>query len=109
MAPSDRPAAFAALANATVACPLSDLGSLRFDGPEAGTFLHGQLSSDVGALEAGAAHWSSYNSPKGRVLANLLLWRAAPGDDAAFRALLSTDLVAPIAKRLAMFVLRAKA
>src|SRR4051812_8704141 len=109
MTPSERASAFSALADATVACALPELGSLRFDGADAAAFLHGQLSSDVQGLQAGAAQWSSYNSPKGRVLANLLLWRAAPGDTAAFRALLSADLVAPVARRLAMFVLRAKA
>jgi folate-binding protein YgfZ len=102
----ERSEAFAALNDATVVCSLAHLGSLCFDGPEAAVFLHGQLSSDVQALQAGAAQWSSYNSPKGRVLANLLVWRA-PGDG-GFEALLAADLAAAVARRLAMFVLRAK-
>jgi folate-binding Fe-S cluster repair protein YgfZ len=39
------------------------------------------------------------------MLANFVLWRESGGD---FRALLPGDLAAPIAKRLAMFVLRSK-
>ena len=108
MPPADRSAAFAALAQGTLVCPLPGLGSLRFDGADAGTFLQAQLSSDVGALDAGAAHWSSYNSPKGRVLANLLLWRAPADDAAGYVAVLAADLAAMIARRLSLFVLRAK-
>ncbi len=84
---------------------LPDMGLLAFDGPDAEAFLHGQLSSDVKVLRNGGAHWSSYNSPKGRMLGTLLLWRE--GDD-AFRATVSADLAASLARRLAMFVLRAK-
>jgi hypothetical protein len=100
--------AFSALAQGAVAGPLDELGSLRFEGPDAATFLQGQLSSDVAALDAGAWQRSSYSSPKGRVLANLLAWRPADGAAADFRALLAVDLAATIAKRLRMFVLRAR-
>jgi folate-binding protein YgfZ len=99
-APDDAPAPVA------VACPVGDLAVLRFDGPDAAAFLHGQLSSDVAALAPGTLQWSSYNSPKGRMLANLLLARPAPGD--GLRAVLAADLAAAIARRLAMFVLRAR-
>ena len=84
---------------------LADIGLLGFEGPEAATFLHGQLSSDVLALRPGDAQWSSYNSPKGRMLGTLLLWREG---DESFRAAVSADLAAALAKRLSMFVLRAK-
>ncbi len=82
-----------------------DAGILAFDGPDAAAFLHGQLSSDVAGMAVGAAGWTSYNSPKGRMLASLLLWRAAPD---AYRAFAAADLAPALAKRLAMFVLRAK-
>ena len=88
-------------------CPLPQLGSLRFEGPDAATFLHGQLSSDLRELSPGRLQRSSYSSPKGRVLADLLLWRA-PRDDATIHALIGADLAPAIAKRLSMFVLRAK-
>ena len=88
-----------------VVCPVSELGVISFEGDEAASFLHGQLSSDVDALAPGRGQWSTYNSPKGRVLATLRLWRDAP---TRFRALVAADLAPAIAKRLGMFVLRAK-
>ena len=88
------------------ASPLDDLAVLRFDGPDAATFLQGQLSSDVAALVPGALQRSSYNSPKGRMLASLVLARPAGTD--AFHAVLAADLAASIARRLGMYVLRAK-
>jgi hypothetical protein len=89
------------------ACLLPQLGNLRFEGPDAATFLHGQLSSDVRQLAPGRLQRSSYNSPKGRVLADLVLWRG-PRDESTIHAHLAADLAPAIAKRLAMFVLRAK-
>lgn len=81
------------------------LGHVSVDGPDAPAFLHGQLSSDVTGMAVGDAAWTSYNSPKGRMLASLLLWRSGPE---SFRAYPAAELAAAFAKRLAMFVLRAK-
>jgi len=88
-----------------ILCPVTDLALAGVAGPDASAFLQGQLSSDVGALAVGAAQWSSYNSPKGRVLATVLLWRE--GED-AYRLLLAADLAEATIRRLRMFVLRAK-
>jgi len=96
----------AALEGAIVA-PAAELGVIAIDGDDAASFLHGQLSSDVQRLGAGESHWSTYNGPKGRTLATLRLARLASGP--RFRALVAADLAGAIAKRLAMFVLRAKA
>ena len=108
MPPSAAAPAFAALAGGAVVVPLADLGALAFDGADAATFLQGQLSNDVAALGPGRSQRTSYNSAKGRMLANLRLWWPADGAP-AFRALVAADLAAALAKRLAMFVLRAKA
>jgi folate-binding protein YgfZ len=92
-----------------VACPASELGLLTIEGEDAPGFLHGQLSSDVSGLAEGRSQWSSYNSPKGRTLATLRLWRyPGTGGPPRFGVLLAADLAAPIAKRLGMFVLRSK-
>jgi tRNA-modifying protein YgfZ len=90
---------------APVLCVDTGLALLEFDGPDAQSFLQGQLSNDVTALAAGRAQWTSYNSPKGRMLATLLLWQAGAQ---SFRALVAADLAAMLAKRLSMFVMRAK-
>ncbi len=87
---------------------LAAWAALRIDGEDAREFLQNQLSSDVYALSEGNSQWSSYNSPKGRMLASLRLWRD-PGISNGFGALIASDLAASISKRLSMFVLRAKA
>ena len=81
------------------------LASIRFAGPEAASFLHNQLSTDVEGMAVGAAGWTSYNSPKGRMLATPLLWRRG---EAEFIAYVPDEIADPLRKRLAMFVLRAK-
>ena len=84
----------------------TDLGTglLVFTGEDAESFLQGQFSSDLHALAHGAIQLSSYNSPKGRMLATLVLWR----DGGAIRALVAADLAESLRKRLSMYVLRAK-
>jgi len=49
-------------------------------GPEAGTFLHGQLSQDVLALPAGGSAWSWVLSPQGKVDALVRVTRLS-GED----------------------------
>jgi len=100
-------AAFDAARTGAIVTALPGTAFVDVDGPDAETFLQGQLSNDVAALVPGHAQWSTYNSPKGRMLATLMLWRRpAPG---GYRMALASDLAEAIRKRLGMFVLRAKA
>lgn len=96
--------ALAAAREGAVVCDLSPLAVLAISGVDAGRFLQGQLSCDVEALPEGAARYASFNSAKGRMLANLVLWR----DGMGFRALLAGDIADATRKRLAMYVLRSK-
>jgi folate-binding protein YgfZ len=73
-------------------------------GDDAAAFLHGQLTNDVQSLPVGGAQWTGWCSPKGRLLATLLLVRRAEG----YLAMLPAEIAAPVAKRLGMFVLRSK-
>src|SRR5579872_4632647 len=91
-----------------VLCDLSPFAVLAIDRHDAATFLQGQLSSDILGLSADACEYTSYNGPSGRVLANFLIWRAGPNAADGFRALTSAESATFVAKRLAMFVLRAK-
>ncbi|CAB3799409.1 YgfZ/GcvT domain-containing protein [Pararobbsia alpina] len=84
---------------------LDQLAVIDAAGADAGSFLHTQLSNDVENLDSGAARLAGYCSPKGRLLASVLVWRA----DQTIRMLASADLSARLVKRLSMFVLRAKA
>jgi hypothetical protein len=87
-----------------VVCDLAHNALIAFEGPDAEGFLHSQLSSDVESLSMDRCQLSTYNSPKGRVLATLLLWRCDDG--------IVLQLPAAIAestrRRLSMFILRAK-
>jgi len=83
---------------------LSHNALLSVSGDDAAAFLHGQFTNDVQALAVGEAQWNGWCSPKGRLLATFLLVRRAD----EFLMLLPAELAAPIAKRLAMFVLRSK-
>jgi hypothetical protein len=86
-------------------CTDLGLGLLSFVGADAESFLQGQLSNDLKALQPGELQLSGYSSPKGRLLATLLVWRE--GAD-GFRALVAGELAEALRKRLAMYVLRAK-
>ncbi|WP_432719353.1 folate-binding protein [Jeongeupia wiesaeckerbachi] len=94
----------AALASHTVVSPLNQYGLIRFSGEETATFLNGQLSSDVRTLALDAAQYSSYSTPKGRMLASFLVFRA--GDD--YYLQIASELQTAIQKRLGMFILRTK-
>lgn len=82
---------------------LDHMGLLHFTGTDAQAFLHGQLSCDVANLGDWRGTRGSYCTPRGRVLASFLLWRAG----ADYFMQLPLALAAPIQKQLSMFILRA--
>ena len=84
--------------------PLTHLGIIAASGEDAAGFLHSQLSNDIEHLDAAHARLAAYCSPKGRMLASLLIWRQ--GDSIMLQ--LPREIQAPIQKRLQMFVLRSK-
>ena len=77
---------------------------VRVSGEDRASFLHGQLSNDINNLASGQACYATYNTPKGRVLANMLVVNR--GEDLLL--VMAQDLTEAIVKRLRMFVLRAK-
>ena len=91
-------------AQATVLCDLSQFGTLRVSGEEVQTFLQNLLSNDIREVSATRAQFSSFNSPKGRMLASMLIWRNGDG----YLLQLPRDLCEPMRKKLSMYVLRAK-
>lgn len=88
----------------SVLAPLTHVGIIRVSGEEAKSFLHNQFTSDINHLGADVVQHSAWCSPKGRMLASFIVWR--DGDDYLLQ--LSEDLVPAMAKRLQMYVLRAK-
>ena len=85
--------------------PLEDWGLIVARGPEAGSFLQGQLTQDVLTLGEDEARLAGYCSAKGRLLATFVVLRGGPQE---WWLACSADLLAPTLKRLSMFVLRAR-
>lgn len=85
-------------------CALGHLGVISATGDDAANFLHNQLTNDVLGLDGTSARLAGYCSPKGRLLATMLVWKDAD----AIRMALPNELLPAILKRLRMFVLRSK-
>ena len=84
---------------------LTDWGVIQASGPDARSFLHGQLTQDVEHLRPGHAALAGYCSAKGRLLASFVVW---PVDDEGLALACSADVLAATLERLSRFVLRAK-
>jgi folate-binding protein YgfZ len=83
---------------------LRRVGLLSVTGDDARSFLHAQLTNDIEHLPADQARFAGWCSAKGRLLATLIVIPRSEG----FLLHLAADLVPTVAKRLGMFVLRAK-
>ncbi|MFL6659353.1 MAG: YgfZ/GcvT domain-containing protein [Massilia sp.] len=94
----------AALAEGFVAA-VTDQGLIAVAGEEAASFLHKQLTNDVEHLGPTEVRLAGYCTPKGRLQASFVMWRAA---DTVFLQL-PRELQSALQKRLSMFVMRAKA
>lgn len=92
------------LQTGAVFADLAPLGLIAFSGEDTTTYLQGQLTNDVRKLATGAAQYSGFCSPKGRLMASFLLWNQ---DDATYMQL-AGDLQETIQKRLSMFIMRSK-
>lgn len=96
--------------------PLNHLGVLRVQGNDAPSFLHGQLSNDILTLMPGHARLAGYLTPNGRLIATLWVIRHDPvpedkqktDSSPTFWLVCARDVAATVARRLAMYVLRAK-
>ncbi len=83
---------------------LAELGVLRVAGPDAQTFLQGQLSNDLERLARNRSLLAALNTPQGRVVAILRLVLRTDG----IVAVLPAALIAPVIERLRKYVLRSK-
>jgi folate-binding protein YgfZ len=87
-----------------VIVPLLQEGLILASGEDAEAFLQGQLSNDVTQVSARRGQLAAYCSPKGRVLATLLLWVM----DGNHALQLPRESAEPIARRLKMYILRSR-
>jgi hypothetical protein len=86
------------------AVELQRLGLLSCSGDEARDFLHAQLTSDIAGLAQDEAHMAGWCSAKGRLLATFLV--ISHGN--VFLLQLPREIAPAVAKRLSMFILRAR-
>ncbi len=82
---------------------ITHLRLVRVSGEDTKTFLQGQLSNDINALE-GAWQFSAYCNPKGRALATFIVWESLD----AIYILCEETLIETVIKRLRMYVMRSK-
>ncbi|MBC2769477.1 YgfZ/GcvT domain-containing protein [Pusillimonas minor] len=87
---------------------LADFAVIEAVGDDTAGFLQGQLSNDIAGLAPGQACLAAYCTPKGRMLASMVVWQVAGTEAPTYRALIRHDIAPAIVKRLSMFVLRAK-
>ena len=84
---------------------MPELALICAQGPDAASFLHGQLTQDVTHLDRGEARLAGYCSAKGRLQASAIVLR--PQDEQVW--LVTDASIQPgWLKRLKMFVLRSK-
>lgn len=105
--PSDRldliPADLASLSGAA---ELSHMGVIRAVGPDAASFLQGQLTQDVVLLGPNQGRLAAFCNPKGRMQASFIVLKPGPQE---LLLICSRDTLPATLKRLSMFVMRAKA
>ncbi len=79
------------------------------EGPDAATFLQGQLTQDVATLGSGNACLAAFCNAKGRMQASFVVFKRHNVDASdGFLMVCSADILAQTLKRLSMFVMRAK-
>lgn len=100
----DPAAELAATAQGTVLCDLGQFGTLRVSGEDAQSFLQNMFSNDIREVSDSRAQLSSLNTPKGRMLATMLIWRE--GNDYLLQ--LPRALTEALRKKLSMHVLRSR-
>ena len=85
---------------------LTHLGVIRVAGEDAVKFLQGQLTQDVALMSLSEAHLAAFCNAKGRMQASFVVFKRSPQE---ILMVCSRDILEQTRKRLAMFVMRAKA
>lgn len=100
------PASSAALATVYA---LNNLSVFEAKGLDALTFLQGQLTNDIVAPGVGHSCLAGYCTAQGRLLSTMVLGQSPdPEQIPTVKGMMRTDILAPVLKRLSMFVLRSK-
>lgn len=87
-----------------VLCALAQFRLLQFSGNDAQSFLQNQLTCDLRQLAPSAATYGGYCTPKGRLIANFLLFRTPE----AYLMQLPAALIDAVALRLRKYVMHSQ-
>ena len=79
-------------------------GIVSISGMDAESFLQRQFTNDITKISPELASFSAYLNPKGRIIANFIIYRK----EDTYYLIMSKDLVESFVKRLRMFVMRDK-
>ncbi len=88
--------------------PLDDLAVFEVTGADTLSFVQGQITNDILNLGTEHAKLAGYCTAQGRLLATMIFAALPESPDAGLIGLMRQDILAPVLKRLGMFVLRAK-
>lgn len=89
--------------------PLDSLAVFEAKGQDALTFLQGQLTNDIVSPGVGQSRLAGYCTAQGRLLATMVLGQMPDIDHVpTVRGMMRADILAPVLKRLSMFILRSK-
>ena len=83
---------------------LNHFGIVRISGSDAESFLQRQFTNDISELTTERCSYSAYLNPKGRIIANFMIFIR----NDSFYLALSEDLIDSFVRRLKMFVIRDK-
>ena len=88
--------------------PLDDLAVFEVTGADALSFVQGQITNDISNLGTEHARLAGYCTAQGRLLATMVFATLPETSDSGLLGFMRQDILAPVLKRLSMFVLRAK-
>ena len=90
------------------AAMLEDRGVLAVSGGDATSFLQGLLTNDVERLQATEARYAALLTPQGKILFDMIVVRAAGGEQPSYLIDCAAAQAADLARRLGFYKLRAK-
>jgi folate-binding protein YgfZ len=90
------------------AAMLEDRGVVAVSGEDATGFLQGLLTNDVEGLQPSEARYAALLTPQGKILFDMIVVRAAVGEEPFYLIDCAAAQAADLAKRLGFYKLRAK-
>jgi folate-binding protein YgfZ len=88
---------------------LPDRGVVKVSGDDSRSFLNGLFTIDVGKMTPGTARFGALLTPQGKIVADFIVFEAAPEDGGGFLIDCPRALAGALVEKLKFYKLRAKA